>query len=207
MLSTAVAQVIAIHACHHHILQAHVGHGGGQAGRLVCIRRLGPAMRHITERAAPRAHLAQDHEGRGAVAEALVDVRAAGFLADRDQAVFAQLGLEVLHCIAGRNPHPDPRRLAQHRRIDELHRRAVDLVATDLLDAGLQRRRCGGVAGDDLQGDGTGDRLGHGNNGRSGRKRKVGQRGDRLQDETELARQLIEQHRLDGVHPGGAAQV
>ncbi len=65
---------------------------------------------------------------------------------------FAQLGLEVLHGIAGRNPHADPRRLAQYRRIDELHWRAMDLVATDLLDAGLQRRRRGGVAGDDLQG-------------------------------------------------------
>ena len=45
--------------------------------------------------AAARADLAQDHEGGGAVAEALVDVRAAGFLAHRDQAVLAQLALEL----------------------------------------------------------------------------------------------------------------
>src|SRR3546814_4439851 len=77
----------------------------------------------------------------GAVAEALVDVRAAGLLAHGDQAVLAQLGLEFLDRVARRDPHPDPRRLAQHRRVGELHRRARDLVAGDLLRPRLQRRR------------------------------------------------------------------
>src|SRR3546814_2690207 len=58
------------------VLQAHVLHGLGQVQRLGRIRRLGPAMGDVAERAAAGADLPQDHEGRGAVAEALVDVRA-----------------------------------------------------------------------------------------------------------------------------------
>ena len=42
-----------------------------------------------------RVHVAHDHEGGGAVAEAFVDVRAAGVLADGDQAVLAQLRLSA----------------------------------------------------------------------------------------------------------------
>ena len=141
MLGAAVAQVVAVDAGHHHVFQAHVGDGAGQIQRLVGVRRLRTAVGDIAERTAAGADLTEDHEGCGAVAEALVDVGAAGFLADRDQAVLAQFGLEILHRVAGRNAHPDPGRLAQRRGIGELHRRARDLVAGHLLDSGLQRRR------------------------------------------------------------------
>jgi hypothetical protein len=145
-LCAAVAQVVAVDAGHHHVLQAHVGDGVGQVDRFLRIRRLGPAVGDVAERTAAGADLAEDHEGRGAVAEALMDVRAAGFLAHGHQAVLAQLGLELGDRIARGDAHADPRRLAQHRRVCELHRRAVDLVAAELFGArghggGLQHRR------------------------------------------------------------------
>src|SRR5690606_27910382 len=71
----------------------------------------------------------------GAVAEAFVDFRAARFLAHGVQAIGAQLFLEPGDVVARRDAHPDPRRLAQHRRVGELHRRAGDLVAGDLAHA------------------------------------------------------------------------
>src|SRR5690606_20686550 len=99
------------------------------------------------------ADLAEDHEGGGAVAEALMDVRAAGCLADRRQVVLAQLGLELLHRIARGDAHADPAGLAQYRRVRvELDRAAGDLVGRHLLLAlgqgrtqHLQRAGLGGV--------------------------------------------------------------
>jgi hypothetical protein len=95
------------------------------------------------------------------VTEAFVDVRAAGFLAHGDQAVLAQLGLQVGHRIARGDAHADPRRLAQHRGVGELHRRAADLVTADLLDTGLQRRGRG-IGLHDLQGNGARGGFSHG---------------------------------------------
>src|SRR5690606_29932306 len=118
--------------------QAYVLHRLRQMQRLGRIRRFWAAMGHVAERAAPGADLAQDHEGRGAVAEAFVDVRAAGFLAHGDQAVGAQLFLEPGDVVARGDAHPDPRRLAQHRRVGELHRRPGDLVAGALAYARLE---------------------------------------------------------------------
>src|SRR5690606_13702909 len=141
VLGAAVTQVIAVHAGDHHVLQAHVCNRLGEPARLVGIRGLGPAVGHVAEAAAPRAYVAQDHEGRRAVAEALVDVGAAGVLAHGHQPVFAQLGLERGHRAVGGDPHPDPRRLAQHRRVHELHRRAGDLVRRHLALTRPQRPR------------------------------------------------------------------
>jgi hypothetical protein len=56
----------------------------------------GPAVADVAERAAPGALVAHDHEGRGALAEALADVRAGGFLADRVQLVLAQDLLDLV---------------------------------------------------------------------------------------------------------------
>jgi len=100
VLGTAIAQVVAVHAGDHHVPQPHVGHRVAQVHRLGRIRRLGTAVGHVAERAAAGTDLAEDHEGRRAVAEALVDVRAAGLLAHGDQPVLAQLRLEVGHRIA-----------------------------------------------------------------------------------------------------------
>src|SRR3546814_16134820 len=63
---------------------------------------------------------------------------AAGFFAHGDQAVCALLFLALGDRVAGRDPHPDPRGFAQHRRVGELHRRTRDLVAGDLARARLE---------------------------------------------------------------------
>ena len=63
------------------------------------------------------------------------------------------LALRWRTALPRRDAHADPRRLAQHRRVGELHRRARDLVARHLLDARLQRRRS---VADDGQRDGLG---------------------------------------------------
>ncbi len=152
--------------------------------------------RRRAERAAARANLAEDHEGRGAVAEALVDVRATGLFADRDQAVLPQLGLEVLHRVAGRDAHADPRGLAQLRHIGELHRRAVDLVPADLLDAGLQGRGRGTVGRDRPPEEWCGQLAGSWQGECAVRPRgKVGQSRVGVQFQAELAGQFVEQHR------------
>ena len=64
--------------------------------RLVDVERIGPAVADVAERAAPGALVAHDHEGRGALAEALADVRARGFLAHRVQLVLAQDLLDLV---------------------------------------------------------------------------------------------------------------
>ena len=69
--------------------------------RLVGVERLGPAVGDVAERAAARAQVAQDHEGRGALAEALADVRAGGFLAHRVQLLLAQDLLDLVEARPG----------------------------------------------------------------------------------------------------------
>ena len=138
MLGAAVAQIVAIDAGHDHILQAHVGDGAREILRLLGVRRFGPAVGDIAERAAAGADLAENHEGRGAVAEAFVDIRAASFFAHGDEPVFAQLGLEVGNGITARDAHTNPRRLAQHWSVGELHRRSGDFIPRHLFDARLQ---------------------------------------------------------------------
>src|SRR5690606_35941845 len=81
------AQDVARAAGDHHVLLARVLAGLGQVRRLGRVRRLRAAGGDVAERAAAGADLAEDHERAGAVAEALVDVRAAGLLAHREQAV------------------------------------------------------------------------------------------------------------------------
>ena len=93
---TAVAQVVAVDAGHHDVAQLEQRDRFGQVLRLLAIRRERPAVRHIAERTAPRANVAQDHERRRALAEAFGDVRARGFLAHRVQILVAQDALDVV---------------------------------------------------------------------------------------------------------------
>ena len=140
MTRAAVTQIVAIDRGDDDVAQAHVADRAGELGRFERIGRVRTAMRDVAERTAPRAHLAEDHEGRRALAEALVDVRARGFLADRDEPVLAQLGLELGDGIAGRNAHADPRRLAQQRCLGETGAVARDLVLALLFLAGDGQR-------------------------------------------------------------------
>src|SRR6185437_13523556 len=148
MLRAAVAQVVAIHRGDHDVAQAHVADGVREAQRLQRIGRFRPAVRDVAERTAARADFAQDHEGRGALGETLVDVRARGFLAHRHQRIGAQLRLQLLHGVAWRQPHADPRRLAQRRRTGfELRAVARDLVLARELLAGDDGRDADGIGG------------------------------------------------------------
>src|SRR4029077_1378692 len=60
----------------------------------------------------------EDHEGRGALAEALGDVRAGGFLANGVQLLRPQDVLDLVEARVGaRRAHANPRRLRQARRL------------------------------------------------------------------------------------------
>ena len=67
----------------------------GQVSRLVAVERIGPAMSDVAERAATRAFVAHDHEGRRSLAETFADVRARSLLADGDAACLAQDPLDL----------------------------------------------------------------------------------------------------------------
>ena len=109
----AVAQVVARHHGDHHVAQLHLGHGVGYPLRLGQVQ-LGRQPRfHRAEAAAPGAHAAQDHEGGGAVhAPALVDVRAARFLAYGGEPVRAHQAAHLAERLAGHRTSAQPRRLA-----------------------------------------------------------------------------------------------
>src|SRR6185503_11721224 len=91
----AVAQVVAIDARDHDVLQLHRGDGLAQVARLLRVQRLRPAVRHVAEGAAARAQVPHDHESGRAVPEAFADVGARGFLAHRVQVRLAKRLLDL----------------------------------------------------------------------------------------------------------------
>src|SRR5262245_24390957 len=92
--------------------------------RFVRIGRERPAVRDVAERAAARADVAEDHEGRRALAEAFGDVRAGRLLADGVQLLRAQDVLDLVEArVRAGGAHADPRGLHQPRRLrDDLDR-------------------------------------------------------------------------------------
>src|SRR5258706_10213939 len=117
MPGTAVLQVVAVAAGDDDVGELQHRDGLGEVARLVGVGRERPAVRDVAERTAPRADVAQDHEGRGALAEALADVRARGFLADGVQLLLAQDALDVVEARIGRGrAYADPGGLGQHVR-------------------------------------------------------------------------------------------
>src|SRR5712691_1074851 len=77
--------------------------------RLLGIGRERPAVGDVAERAAPRAEVPEDHEGRGALAEALSDIGAGRLLANRVEIVLAEDLLDCVETRAGRGrAHPNP---------------------------------------------------------------------------------------------------
>src|SRR3972149_3909054 len=63
--------------------------------------RTSTVVRDVAERTAARAEVPQNHEGRGALAEALGDVRAGRFLADRVQFLLPEDPLDGVELRAG----------------------------------------------------------------------------------------------------------
>ena len=137
MAGSAVAQVVAVDAGDDDILQLERGNRIRQFSRLVRVGRQRLAVAHVAERAAAGADVAEDHEGCRAAPEALADVGAGGFLADRVQLLLAQHGLDLAEApgaVAGLDA--DPLRLLE-RGIDrdDLDRDARSLEFALLLDA------------------------------------------------------------------------
>ncbi|ABA51028.1 hypothetical protein BURPS1710b_0627 [Burkholderia pseudomallei 1710b] len=124
----AVAQIVAVDARDHHVLELERRDRAREVLRLVCVERIGPAVADVAERAAARALVAHDHERRGALAEAFADVRAARFLAHRMQVVLAQDRLDLVEArAAGGRLHADPFGLLQLLDRDDLDRNARGL--------------------------------------------------------------------------------
>ena len=132
MSGAAVAQVVPVDAGNDDVSQLHCGNRAREIRRLVGIGRLRPAVRHSAERAAARAQVAKDHEGRGALAETFAYVRAGGFLADGMQVVVAQRLLDFLEARAAGRLDADPVRLFQRS-----DRNDLDRIAGGFLLAGL----------------------------------------------------------------------
>src|SRR6185437_6035696 len=112
---TAVGQVVAGHSGDGGVAQPHLLHALGYPARLVPVQLGRLTGGDLAEIATPGALLATDQEGRLAVLPAFVDVRAAGLLADRVQALgfhqLPQLGVLRTH----HGPGLDPLRLAFDR--------------------------------------------------------------------------------------------
>ena len=109
VLGAAVAQVVAVDAGNDHIFELESGDRLGEFARLVRVGRQGLAVADVTERAAPGADVAEDHEGRRAAPEALADVGAGGFLADGVQLALTQHGLDLAEApgaVAGLDADP-----------------------------------------------------------------------------------------------------
>ncbi len=138
----AVGKVVTRDAGHHGVREPHAGHGLPNPLGLVGVEREGVARVHLAEAAGPRAARAVDHEGRGAVGPALVDVRAAGLLAHRHERERGHRAGDRPVVLAHPDRHPEPRRLADGNR----HPRSG-------VDAGLaqpsERRALGGPRAED----------------------------------------------------------
>jgi hypothetical protein len=109
MCRTAISQIVAVHGCQHHVLQAHQLHGMCAIARFVAIQ---PAMRvagidgaEATRASADRAH---EHQGRSACIPALADVRTLGFLADGGKPMLLYRRLDGIEAGARGHPRSQP---------------------------------------------------------------------------------------------------
>src|SRR5690606_14049240 len=139
--------------------QPHLRDRLGHAARLVTVERPRPAGGDVAEVAPSGADVAPDEEGRLAVLPALVDVGAAGLLADRVQAgpLHPALHLRVLGPHRGLGPDPLGFALDRGLRVARL-----DVQRTPSVDRGHRPARvshgptlCRGRAGTRLDGGGV----------------------------------------------------
>lgn len=71
---TAVVQVVPVYGGDDRIPQRQLFNRRSQVFGFVVVQRQRPAVRHVTERTAPRAYIAHNHKCRGTVAEAFCQV-------------------------------------------------------------------------------------------------------------------------------------
>src|SRR5207245_245503 len=151
----AIRQVVTRDAGHGRVPQAHGGDGLRDPARLALVEWLRLAGVDLAEVTPPGALLAADEEGRLAVLPALEDVRAAGLLADRVQALALDQVAQVRVLGAHLRPGLDPGRLLLDRGGAVAHLEPQQLAAVrahgDGAGAGAIR---GGGAGGCRGGDG-----------------------------------------------------
>ncbi len=97
-LSGAEIVIVAVDAGNDGVCEPELGHGVGDAAWLVKIDRLRPAFGDGAKSAAPRAQIAQHHEGSGLLVPALADVGALGALA---HGVQVQVAGQLLERVKG----------------------------------------------------------------------------------------------------------
>src|SRR3981081_3943217 len=91
--------------------QAERGDGFGHAPWLGPVNRFGTSLGDRAKAAAPRADIAEQHEGRGVMVPAFSDIRALRRLANGMQAKAAGQLLQVVKVLAHRSPGLEPRGL------------------------------------------------------------------------------------------------
>ena len=119
--------VVAIHAGHHRVLQAQSGYGFGHPARLVPINGLRPAFGHGAKSATPRAQVAQQHEGGGAMVPAFPDVGTLRRFANRMQMELPRQFFQLMIVLAHRRLGAQPSRFRlgtrwRERDLDEFRR-------------------------------------------------------------------------------------
>ena len=97
-LGGAEVVVVAVDRRDDGVGEAELGDRVGDAARLVVVDGLGAALGHGAEAAAPRAQVAEHHEGSGLLVPALADIGAVGGLADGMQ---VQVAGELLERVEG----------------------------------------------------------------------------------------------------------
>ena len=118
MRGAAVVEIVAVDRRDDDVIEPQLRHRLRDVVGLACIERARQSGLDVAERAGARAGVAHDHHGGVAPGPALGDVGAARLLAHRDEAVLAQDRARLGELRRGRRHlHPDPVRLAQHRRV------------------------------------------------------------------------------------------
>ena len=108
MRSTAISQIIAIHAGDHHMAQPKRSNCFCDPARFIRIQRLWNTGRDIAEGTGAGAGLAHDHHGGVALRPAFADIRAGCFFAYRDQFLLPHQGAGFQINRMRRRLYPDP---------------------------------------------------------------------------------------------------
>ena len=139
----AVGQIVSGDARDGRVPQAHGGDTLGDPARLVAVQLSRLAGVDLAEVAATGALLAADQERRLPVLPALVDVGAAGFLADGVQTLTADQILQLRVLGARLHPGLDPRRLALDRslRVADFETQQLPAFRSDGHDVNATRSR------------------------------------------------------------------
>ena len=121
MLGAAVGEIVAIDRGDDDMGKPELEGGFRDMFRLGGVERAGHAGLDVAERAGPGAGVAHDHEGGVLLVPALADIRAAGLLAHRDEAVLLDDLAGVGIAARVRRAHPDPVRFRRRQRIRPVH--------------------------------------------------------------------------------------